>query len=96
MMIKPHETEIQGQWKLVGLNVESDASARRIEALINGYLKPVAQDETGWSTLYVDPADQRLWELTYPQSDSHGGGPPMLRCLSPQEAQEKYGGAASL
>jgi hypothetical protein len=90
MKIGSHETEIRGQWTMVGLKVEEDATARRIQALIGGYLRQIAHDESGWKTLYVDPGDGRYWELTYPEPDSHGGGPPMLKCLSEEQAKERY------
>jgi hypothetical protein len=41
--------------------------------------------------LYRDPQDGRLWELTYPHSDWHGGEPPDLRHISSGEAASKYG-----
>ena len=40
--------------------------------------------------LYRDPNDNRLWELIYPQSEMHGGGPPELRNLTFNEARQKY------
>jgi len=54
-------------------------------------LSKVARDSSGWDSLYVDPSDNRFWELTYPESASHGGGPPHLKCLSRMEVREKYG-----
>ena len=48
----------------------------------------------GWETLYRDPRDGRLWELTYPQSEMHGGGPRRLHVLSRDEAAAKYEHAA--
>ncbi len=41
--------------------------------------------------LYRDPADNRLWELSYPNSALHGGGPPMLRNCTLLEFKLKYG-----
>ena len=32
----------------------------------------------------------RLWELTYPHSEMHGGGPPRLRVMTRQAAAAKY------
>jgi hypothetical protein len=95
MMIRSDETEIRGHWKWVGFKVEEDANSRRIDALVRDYLRLCGADETGWTTLYVDPNDGRFWELTYPQPDTHGGGPPMLRWLSDDAAKEKYGGVAA-
>ena len=48
-------------------------------------------DASGWDVLFRDPTDGRLWELIYPQSEPHGGGPPQLRCLTADEARQKYG-----
>ncbi|PSQ68200.1 MAG: hypothetical protein BRD29_04400 [Bacteroidetes bacterium QH_2_67_10] len=45
----------------------------------------------GWSSLHFDPDDGRLWELTFPESHLHGGGPPVLHVISQEEAREKYG-----
>jgi len=93
MMIRSDETEIRGRWKQSGLKVVEDANSQRIEALVSSYLRALGQGESGWSTLFVDPNDGRYWELTYPDSDSHGGGPPMLRNLSGDAARQKYGDA---
>jgi hypothetical protein len=41
--------------------------------------------------LYRDPVTGRLWELTWPQSDLHGGGPPRLRLVQADEVRPKYG-----
>jgi hypothetical protein len=43
----------------------------------------------GWNALYRDPNDCRYWELTYPEGELHGGGPPQLRCLTADEARQK-------
>ena len=95
MSILPHETEIRGEWKLVGGRMEADANCRRIEALTSGPLRKVAMGPSGaWEVLYVDPADGRYWELTYPQGEMHGGGPPLLECISRDEARKKYGDGA--
>jgi hypothetical protein len=40
--------------------------------------------------LYVDPTDGRYWELTYPQGDMQGGGPPQIRVVSEEDAQARY------
>lgn len=71
--------------------MEADENCRRIEELTQVYLHEVARDESGWDVLYIDSADGRFWELTYPDSESHGGGPPRLAWLSRDQAKEKYG-----
>jgi hypothetical protein len=90
-MIAPEESALIGQWVADGRRVEVDATCRRIEALVAAHLIEVARSAGGWSTLYEDPADGRLWEYTYPHGDWHGGGPPSLRCISLAEACATYG-----
>lgn len=48
-----------------------------------------------WETLFKDPADGRLWERTYPESEMHGGGPPSLLLISVEDAVKKYCPVAS-
>jgi hypothetical protein len=90
MQIRPQETELQGRWESIGGTIQADAVATRIKKLTDTYLAKIAVSESGWETLYRDPTDLRLWELTYPQSEMHGGGPLMLRYLSIEEAEAKY------
>ena len=90
MQIRPEETELIGRWESTGGTIQADASAARIKELTDAHLTKVAVTHSGWGTLYRDPSDLRFWELTYPHSEMHGGGPPMLRYLSPEEAHTKY------
>jgi hypothetical protein len=91
MKLRPDETDLVGQWRRVGDAVEADATARRIERLIAGELQQIGNDVSGWDVLYRDPNDGRLWELTYPNSERHGGGPPRLTCIAHEAARRKYG-----
>jgi len=90
-MIDSKESQIRGKWTVIGNNVEADANCLRIERLIKNELHEVARDPSGWDVLYIDPVDARHWELTYPDSELHGGGPPMLKHLTKEEARSKYG-----
>jgi hypothetical protein len=90
-MIRPDETLIQGKWLSSASGLVADDNCRRIEELTHGVLKEIASADGGWLTLYQDPSDRRLWERTYPMSETHGGGPPVLRSISRDEAQRKYG-----
>jgi hypothetical protein len=63
-----------------------DATEQRIEWLITQKLERIANDSSGWKILYRDPRDGRLWELTYPRGEMHGGGPHRLRVISRDEA----------
>jgi hypothetical protein len=90
MNIASDEVEIRAGWVRSGDRVIGDSSAERIDRLIRGHLRELGRDATGWETLYVDPDDGRLWELIYPHSEMHGGGPPVLRYLSRPQARQKY------
>jgi hypothetical protein len=93
MNLQPTETELIGQWRFEGGRIIPDATCERIEYLRREVLREIARDTSGWDVLFKDPNDGRLWELTYPQSEMHGGGPPQLRCLSTHDAGMKYGDA---
>ena len=90
MRIRPDETQLVGRWENIDGRLRADAVAIRINELIRTYLTRVAVSEDGWGKLYRDPTDLRFWELTYPQSEMHGGGPPILRFLPAEDAQSKY------
>jgi hypothetical protein len=85
------ETHLTGKWILENRRVVADETCRRIEHLIAHLLQKRAASPDGWSVLYQDPGDGRFWELTYPQSEMQGGGPPDLRALDPSEVRAKYG-----
>jgi hypothetical protein len=88
-------SEIVGQWvEEAEDGIRRDESAKLIRQLTaseGGRFHELATAEAGGSTLYRDPADGRLWEKTFPQSELHGGGPPRLNVLSEEEARDKYG-----
>lgn len=88
--ILPDETEIVGAWRVEQGRQKADDVARRIDELIEGYFQDVAVSQDGWSRLYRDRNDGRYWELTYPDSDSHGGGAPRLTNISGDEATARY------
>jgi hypothetical protein len=84
------EEEIKGQWILDRGLVVEDANCQRIHWLINNHLIKAGEGNDGWRTLYLDPDDNRLWELSYPQAEMEGGGPPSIRWLSQEEALRKF------
>lgn len=88
--ISPIETEIRGAWITSGGQVAPDAACRRIEQLVSRYLVKLGRDASGWDTLFRDPADGRYWELVYPRSEMHGGGPPTLRRVDEDALRTKY------
>jgi hypothetical protein len=91
MSIDPAETAIVGAWLVSRGRVHPDDSARRIDELRKSHLIELARSADGWDILFRDPCDRRLWELTYPSSEMHGGGPPALTVISPDTAATKYG-----
>jgi Immunity protein 27 len=93
MGIEASTTVLVGRWLAVGATVQADDACRRIDGLIrDGQLTKLGQTADGWSVLYVDKSDGRLWELTYPEGALHGGGPPQLAVISPDQATKSYGG----
>jgi len=89
--IKPNERHIIGTWRVQDGSLVPDEACRRIESIISsGALELIARSEDGWRILYRNMEDGRLWELSYPEAESHGGGPPSLQYLSLEEASARY------
>ncbi len=89
--LAPEEVDLRGNWIVQdNRSVIADATERRIEWLTTQKPQRIMNDWSGWETLYRDPRDGRLWELTYPQSEMHGGGPRRLHILSREAAAAKY------
>jgi hypothetical protein len=85
------ETSLVGKWELVDGKVVGNDTEQRIDVLLTtGYLQELASRESGWTTLYRDLEDGRLWELTYPRSDMHGGGPKQLEVIDSVDAARLY------
>ena len=92
MKIKPNETIIDSDWTIESNKIAHEESIQireRIYQLTHFYLENITKPD--WDTLYRDPADHRLWELTYPKGEMHGGGYPRLSYISNEEAASKYG-----
>ena len=90
--IGPDEVEIVGHWRVMDGAVRGDANCERIRALTAGHLEKLATspESGGWDTLFIDRSDGRLWEMYYPNSELHGGGPESLRVISSSQAKDKY------
>ncbi len=90
--ITANEVEIVGGVVIKGKRIKDDPVSKRIEYLLDHYLKKIcAEPVSGWSLLYIDPNDERFWELWYPHGEIHGGGPPALKCIRREDAVLKYG-----
>ncbi len=79
-----------GKWVYENGSIQKDEVSKQIEWLINNHLKRIAADKSGWDVLYIDPNDNSLWELTFPESEMQGGGAPSLICISNEVARKKY------
>jgi len=88
--LNPSETTLVGEWYLADGRMQEDEICKRIKYLISSNLVKKATSDGGWSILYQDKSDKRYWELSYPQSEMHGGGPPTLMNISEKEAKAKY------
>lgn len=89
-LLMPSETLLQGKWLVSDGEILADHASQRIEYLISSVLLFVAKDDSGWISVFRDPQDLRYWELSYPESQDHGGGAPMLRCIDDFEVTKKY------
>jgi hypothetical protein len=89
--LQPDEHEVVGRWVVDGGSVRGDAHCDRIHYLVEHVLTPLGGSPDGWDHLFLDPADGRFWERSYPHSDWHGGGPPALTVISAEIAKTKYG-----
>lgn len=87
------ETILIGQWVKINNRIVEDEVSERISWLIDNHLEKVsdAPGSGGWITLFRDPSTSQYWELSYPESELHGGGPPTLRLVDQAYLQEKYG-----
>ena len=73
MSLGPNEIEIVDLWRMVDGRPVEDEVSRRIRTITKHWLKGIASSGDGWECLYEDTEDHRLWELTYPSSESQGG-----------------------
>jgi len=91
MRLSSEETIIWGEWNIKDGIVVPNANCDRIEFLISEILIKIRQDKSGWFQLFFDPKDNRFWELSYPESELIGGGPPKLENITYESAVSKYG-----
>jgi Immunity protein 27 len=93
MKLGVNEALLTGRWITDGPEARADAVCERIRWLTEQQLHKVAVSPQwgDWEVLYVDPNDGRYWELTYPEGELQGGGPPQLKFLPSYDAITKYG-----
>ena len=88
--LAPDEERLEGHWFKIDGKVVADETARRIEELTSFGLTKITASKDGWDVLYLDNGDGRKWELSYPHKEWHGGGPPLLTCVSEEYVKAKY------
>lgn len=88
--LQAHEVKLQATLKHNGFEKQNDTIGERIQFLISNYLIEIATDSSGWFKLFRDPADNRYWELSYPESELQRGGAALLVYISEHDAKAKY------
>jgi hypothetical protein len=73
-------SDLKDVWVMRDGKMAAQGDAVAITALL-GELDRVADGAAGWAQLYRHRKTGAFWELTYPQSEMHGGGPRRLRQL---------------
>jgi hypothetical protein len=86
-----HDAQASGEMVQAQRDIGRRQMCREIDRLIAHHLDEVCHDETGWFILFRDRRDGRLWELSFPQSHMHGGGPPQLTTVDVAEARSRFG-----
>jgi len=77
----PPLEDLNDRFVVKGSNVRAEGDAAKIDALLSTELVRISTTDGGWRTLYRHRKTGSLWELSYPQSEMHGGGPRRLRQL---------------
>ena len=73
--------ELREIWVKRGDEVVDEGDAATIEDWLANKLDKLAITDGGWRSLYRHKETGRFWELTYPHSSWHGGGPRVFREL---------------
>ncbi len=76
------ELTIKGKWILSNDKIIKDSNCLLIEEMIINQLEVAGTSLDGWTITYRDEATGEIWELTYPKSYLHGGGPLTLTKLN--------------
>jgi hypothetical protein len=75
-------TELNDVWSFEGGRMVARGDAPAIDKMLEQELEKARVDESGWITIYRHRETGAFWELSYPQSEMHGGGPRRLRLLA--------------
>ena len=80
-----------GRWIVDNGKVVGNRECDIINKLISTELTFVADRDSGWVRLHRNSSTGIYWELSYPQGELHGGGPPTLETLTEDEVVQRYG-----
>lgn len=69
---------LEETWVRDGDEIVSAGDSAEIDHLLTHELEKIAEADNGWRSLYRHRSDGRLWQLDYPHSELHGGGPRRL------------------
>ncbi len=50
----------------------------------------VTTNDSGWEILYKEKSSNKYWELTYPNSEVHGGGEPLVSPVAIEDVKLKF------
>jgi len=91
MKLMPSENELRGLLHFENGAYVGDDVNKRILAVTSSYLEKITMDGYEKDTLYLDPNDNRLWELVLKRSDiSSQDVTPVLRVITYYNATRKY------
>ncbi len=81
------QEQLVGTWIIDRGILKNDDIGNEIERRLQNELKNIAISD--WCKLFID--EQGFYrELTFPQSEMHGGGPKTLICIDEEGVNSKY------
>ena len=80
LALRPSETLLKGGWITSGNSVVANETCKRIEALTTGLLKHLANDATGWESLFRIPLTDGFGSSTIPKARCMAGGHESSQC----------------
>jgi hypothetical protein len=63
---------------------------RAAQDYIVQHLREIKDNSETWETLYQCPITKTFWKEYYPHSEQHGGGPPELIQITPEDAKRDF------
>jgi hypothetical protein len=82
----PFLTELNDVWVVRDSKMIAEGDAKTINELLQTKLVEIRKGN--WATLYRHKDTEKLWDLVYPQSEMHGGGPRRLRRLDHNDPEK--------